>query len=148
MEAIFLGIHLVIGIALIAIVLIQRSSSDGMGLGSGSGTNFMSGRQTANLLTRTTAVLATLFILNSLWLGILATNKSSESLVDQVEAVGKQKDTKPEKDEGTKKDTTNEKDGKSLKNKEEMPSENTTGAAKESDKKAEPESVPAVPVAE
>lgn len=87
MEFIFLIIQLVIAASLIGIVLIQRSSSDGFGLGSGSGSNFMSGRQAANFLTRTTAVLATLFILNSLWLSILATNKGRNTLADEVEAV-------------------------------------------------------------
>lgn len=87
MELIFLIIQLVVAAALIGIVLIQRSSSDGFGLGSGSGSNFLSGRQSANFMTRATAILATVFILNSLWLGILAANRSGVSLVDEVEAV-------------------------------------------------------------
>jgi len=86
MELIFLIIQLILAAALIGIVLMQRSSSDGFGLGSGSGSNFLSGRQSANFLTRTTAVLATLFIFNSLWLGIVAANKSSTTLVDEIEA--------------------------------------------------------------
>lgn len=90
MEAVFLVIHVLVAVALIGIVLIQRSSSDGFGLGSGSGSNFMSGRQTANLLTRTTAILATVFIVNSLWLGILAANKADLSLADQIEKASKQ----------------------------------------------------------
>lgn len=86
MELVFLVIQLIIAAALIGIVLMQRSSSDGFGLGSGSGSNFLSGRQSANFLTRTTAVLATLFIFNSLWLGILAANQSSTTLADEIEA--------------------------------------------------------------
>ncbi len=88
MEQVFLIIHVFIAVALIGIVLIQRSDSDGFGLGSGSGSNFLSGRQTANLMTRATAILATLFILNSLFLSIMAANRANISLVDQIEAAG------------------------------------------------------------
>lgn len=94
MEPFFLVLHVLIATALIGVVLIQRSSTDGFGLGSGSGSNFMSGRQAANFLTRVTAILATLFILNSLWLGWLATHSARMSLADQVEAAADAKNTK------------------------------------------------------
>lgn len=86
MEQILLVVHVFIAVALIGVVLIQRSESDGFGLGSGSGANFLSGRQAASLITRTTAILATLFILNSLVLSIMAANRANVSLVDQIEA--------------------------------------------------------------
>lgn len=85
METVLLVIHVIISLALIGMVLIQRSESDGFGLGSGGGSNFMTGRAAANFLTRTTAILATLFILNSLALGIIAANRSSTSIVDTIE---------------------------------------------------------------
>ena len=54
-------------IALIGVVLIQRSEGGGLGLGGGQGMgSFMTGRGTANLLTRTTAVLGTAFFALSL----------------------------------------------------------------------------------
>ncbi len=87
MEQLFLVIHVLIAVGLIGVVLLQRSDTDGFGLGSGSGANLMSGRQSANFMTRMTAILATLFILNSLWLGILASQKNAVSLMDQIEAV-------------------------------------------------------------
>lgn len=87
MEQVFLIIHVLIAVALIGVVLIQRSENDGFGLGSGSGANLLTGRQTANILTRTTAILATAFMLNSLWLGVLAANIKGASLVDRIEAV-------------------------------------------------------------
>jgi preprotein translocase subunit SecG len=87
METILLVVQLVIALLLIGAVLIQRSDSDGFGMGSGSGSNFMTGRAAASLLTRTTAILATLFILNSLALGIIAHNRSSDSIVGTIEAV-------------------------------------------------------------
>lgn len=85
MEQVLLVIHVIIAIALVGMVLIQRSETDGFGLGSGSGSNLLSGRSTANLLTRTTAILATLFIVNSLALSIMASNRSSTSIVDAIE---------------------------------------------------------------
>src|SRR5579884_3916352 len=59
-------------VALIGVILIQRSEGGGLGIGSSGGMGaFMTGRGTANLLTRTTAVLATLFMLLSLALALL-----------------------------------------------------------------------------
>lgn len=55
---------------LIATVLLQKSEGGGLGMGGGAG--FMSSRGTANLLTRTTSVLAVGFFLTSLFLSWLA----------------------------------------------------------------------------
>ncbi len=67
-----LTLHLLVTLALIGIVLIQRSEGGGLGIGQSQGMGaFMSGRGTANLLTRGTAVLATLFMVLSLVLAIL-----------------------------------------------------------------------------
>lgn len=82
MVQVLLVVQVLVAAALIGIILIQRSDSDGMGLGSGSGSNFMTGRASANLLTRATAILATLFIVNSLVLGILASRGHQPSIVD------------------------------------------------------------------
>lgn len=84
MEQMLLVIQLLLAAALIAVVLLQRSDSDGFGLGSGSNSNFLSGRASANLMTRTTAILAALFIINSLILSIVASNRGAESIVDTV----------------------------------------------------------------
>jgi len=84
MQEILLVVQLILASALIGVVLLQRSESDGFGLGSGNGSNFMSGRASANLLTRTTAVLAALFIINSLVLSIVASRQGHESIVDTV----------------------------------------------------------------
>ena len=69
-------------------MLIQKSDSDGFGLGSGGagGGGMFSARGQANFLTRSTAILATLFILNSLALSIIAANSSDRgSLADRLE---------------------------------------------------------------
>jgi preprotein translocase subunit SecG len=72
MTTVLLIIHLFVTLALIGVVLIQRSEGGGLGIGSSQGMGaFMSGRGTANLLTRTTAVLATIFMLLSLSLALL-----------------------------------------------------------------------------
>ena len=87
MTTILLVIHIIIVVALIGVILIQRSSADGMaGMGGAGGAGFMTGRGTANLLTRTTAVLATLFIVNSLVLAIIAskTERTSGSIIDKI----------------------------------------------------------------
>jgi preprotein translocase subunit SecG len=72
METVVIIVHLIIVLALIGVVLLQRSEG-GLGLGGGGGVSgFMTGRGQANALTRTTAVLAGLFFLTSLVLTIFA----------------------------------------------------------------------------
>ncbi len=71
MIAIILTIHIILCVALIGIVLLQRSEGGLGGLGGGGG-GFMSARGTANLLTRVTAVLAAGFMITSLALTLLA----------------------------------------------------------------------------
>ena len=72
MSTVLLVIHLIVTLALIGVVLIQRSEGGGLGIGSSQGMGgFMTGRGTANLLTRTTAILSTAFMLLSLTLALL-----------------------------------------------------------------------------
>jgi preprotein translocase subunit SecG len=66
MQSVIIVVHLMIVATLIATVLLQKSEGGGLGVGGGAG--FMSSRGTANLLTRTTAVLAVLFFGTSLFL--------------------------------------------------------------------------------
>ncbi|MBP1849993.1 preprotein translocase subunit SecG [Rhizobium halophytocola] len=70
MQTVLIVIHLMIVLALVGVVLIQRSEGGGLGIGGGSG--FMSARGTANALTRTTGILAALFFVTSMALTILA----------------------------------------------------------------------------
>ncbi len=71
MQTVVIAIHLMIVAALIGAVLLQRSEGGGLGIGGGGG--FMTSRGTANLLTRTTAILAGAFFVTSLFLSWLAT---------------------------------------------------------------------------
>jgi preprotein translocase subunit SecG len=70
MQHVIIVIHLMLVLALIGVVLLQRSEGGGLGIGSGGG--FMTSRGTANVLTRATAILAALFFATSLILSILA----------------------------------------------------------------------------
>ena len=70
MQHVVIVIHLMLVLALIGAVLLQRSEGGGLGIGSSGG--FMTSRGTANVLTRTTAILAGLFFVTSLILSILA----------------------------------------------------------------------------
>jgi preprotein translocase subunit SecG len=72
LSTVLLIIHLFVTLALIGVVLIQRSEGGGLGIGSSQGMgSFMSGRGTANLLTRTTAILAMIFMGLSLTLALM-----------------------------------------------------------------------------
>jgi len=70
MLTVLIVIHLLIVLAMIGTVLLQRSEGGGLGIGSTAG--FLTSRGTANVLTRTTAFLAAGFFLTSLLLSILA----------------------------------------------------------------------------
>lgn len=73
MATVLLVIHLMIAAALVGVVLLQRSEGGALGMGeSGGGGGFLTGRGTANLLTRTTAALAAGFFLTSILLTVIA----------------------------------------------------------------------------
>ena len=65
-------LHLLIALALIGVVLLQKSEGGALGMGGGGMSGFMTGRSTANLLTRTTAILAALFFVTSILLVVLS----------------------------------------------------------------------------
>ncbi|MBB3397738.1 preprotein translocase subunit SecG [Rhizobium sp. BK060] len=89
MQTVLIVIHLMIVLALVGVVLIQRSEGGGLGIGGGSG--FMSARGTANALTRTTAILAALFFITSLGLGILNRYESRPTdILNRIPATGGQ----------------------------------------------------------
>ena len=70
MQTVILVIHLLLAVALVGVVLLQRSEGGGLGIGGGGG--LMSVRGTANLLTRITGILAGGFMVTSLVLAIMA----------------------------------------------------------------------------
>ena len=74
MQTVLIVIHLLVVLALIGVVLIQRSEGGGLGIGGGGGGGggFFTARGSANVLTRATAILAVLFFITSLALTIQA----------------------------------------------------------------------------
>ncbi len=82
MTSIFLVIHLLIALALVGVVLVQRSEGGALGgLGGTTMGGMMSGRGTANLLTRTTAILAAAFMVMSLLLAIMASGSQGPTSI-------------------------------------------------------------------
>jgi preprotein translocase subunit SecG len=71
MLTVVIVIHLMIVLALIGVVLLQKSEGGGLGMGGGGG-GFLTSRGTANVLTRATAILALGFFITSLLLSVLA----------------------------------------------------------------------------
>ena len=84
MQTVVIVIHLMIVATLIGSVLLQKSEGGGLGIGGGGGGGgFMSSRGTANLLTRTTAILAAGFFVTSLFLSWLASyDRKPASIID------------------------------------------------------------------
>jgi preprotein translocase subunit SecG len=77
-------IHVLIAAALVGVVMLQKSEGGALGMGGGGMSGFMTGRSTANLLTRTTAVLAIAFFVTSLslvWLN--NAGHAPRSIIDQ-----------------------------------------------------------------
>jgi preprotein translocase subunit SecG len=70
MQTVLIVVHLMIVLAMVGLVLLQRSEGGGLGMGGGGG--FMTTRGSTNMLTRTTAILAAAFFVTSLILSILA----------------------------------------------------------------------------
>jgi preprotein translocase subunit SecG len=74
MSTVLLLIHVMVAIALVGVILLQRSEGGALGIGGGGG--FMTGRSAGNALTKTTAILAACFFATSLGLSILASQHS------------------------------------------------------------------------
>jgi preprotein translocase subunit SecG len=85
MHYVIILIHLMIVVAMVGLVLIQKSEGGGLGMGGGGGGGFMSSRGTANVLTRATAILAALFFATSLFLSWYASlDRKPRSILDST----------------------------------------------------------------
>jgi preprotein translocase subunit SecG len=95
MFQVLIVVHIMIAIALVGVVLVQRSEGGGLGIGASGGMgSFMTARGTTNLLTRTTGILAAAFMVVSLALAIIAgAGRERRSIVDQIPAVPAQPST-------------------------------------------------------
>ena len=85
MTTVLLMMHLLLALALVGVVLIQRSEGGGLGIGGGMG-GLMSGRGTADFLTRTTAILAACFMASSMLLAYVSTRDEAPiSVLEELE---------------------------------------------------------------
>lgn len=114
-----LVIHVFVTIAMIGLILLQKSDGAGpLGIGGGNNNSLFTARGVANILTRSTAVLATLFIGNCLLIGILTNqevNKTSKIFSQPVEKqkkIVKKSIKTSEKQENKSVDKTQEKTNK------------------------------------
>jgi preprotein translocase subunit SecG len=84
MHTVVIVIHLMLVLALIGTVMLQKSEGGGLGIGSSGG--FMTSRGTANVLTRATAILAAGFFVTSLVLSIIAGHERKPTSIIQAPA--------------------------------------------------------------
>ena len=85
MENIVLTLNIILAILLVIVVLLQKSDGGALGIGA-SQESFISSRSAGNFLTKTTAIIATLFIITSVSLTIISNEgKSSLSVLEKIE---------------------------------------------------------------
>ena len=146
MSSVLLVLQLIVAIFLVAVILMQRSNGGALsGLGGGDIGGLLSARSKGNILTRITAVLATLFFVLSIAISIYFSRmevKQTSVVSDVVNNVSAEQETPVNNDAAEAADT-------------EVPAENSASeapAAAESETPAVPESSepaePEVPVAE
>ena len=86
METIFIVLNVILAVILVILVLLQRSEGGALGLGL-SQDNFASTRTVGNFLTKSTAVIAALFIISSISLVILSRGdlEEKQSVIERIE---------------------------------------------------------------
>ena len=85
MENIILALNIFLAILLVAIILLQKSEGGALGLGA-SQDSFISSRSASSVLTKATAIIATLFIITSISLTIISKDEfSSSSVLEKTE---------------------------------------------------------------
>ncbi len=96
MQTVLIVIHLMVVVALVGVVLLQRSEGGGLGIGGGSG--FMTARGAANALTRATGILAIVFFATSLGLSLIARyGERPIDILDRVPATAGDQNGAPER---------------------------------------------------
>ena len=96
MENLILILNIILAILLVGVILLQRSEGGALGLGV-SQDNFISSRSAGSFLTKTTAILAALFIITSISLTIMSKGEfSSTSVLEKIEENDKEDSSEPE----------------------------------------------------
>jgi preprotein translocase subunit SecG len=84
MIILLLAVHILIAITLVGVILLQKSEGGALGMGGGGMSGFMTGRSTANLLTRVTAILAAAFMTTSVLLVVMHNRqRAPQSILEQ-----------------------------------------------------------------
>ena len=84
MLILLLAVHILVAISLVGVVLLQKSEGGALGMGGGGMSGFMTGRSTANLLTRATAILAAAFMTTSVLLVVMHNReRAPRSILEQ-----------------------------------------------------------------
>lgn len=85
MQTLLIVLHVILAVMLVALILLQGGSDELKGLGSSSGTDsIMTPAASAGFLTKLTATLAALFIINCLVLANLSSRDSRKSIADKI----------------------------------------------------------------
>ena len=85
MENFILALNIIFAVLLVLIILLQKSEGGALGIGV-SQDSFVSSRSAGNFLTKTTTIIATLFIITSIMLTILSQKEiSTSSVLEKVE---------------------------------------------------------------
>lgn len=88
MTTFILIIHIVLAIAIIGLVLLQRGTGGGLGLGESGGMGgFATPRSAANILTKATTWCALLFFATSLSLAVLASHKNKSGVLEELQSL-------------------------------------------------------------
>ena len=96
MQTLLIVIELMVAVAMIIFVLLQRSEGGALGMGGGSSLGgLFSPRGAADTLTRTTAILALLFFLTCLGLNVLALHGRNETSILDTPTAGTSAPAKP-----------------------------------------------------
>src|SRR5438552_947205 len=84
MIILLLAIHILVAVSLVGVILLQKSEGGALGMGGGGMSGFMTGRSTANLLTRVTAILAAAFMATSILLVVVHNReRAPRSILEQ-----------------------------------------------------------------
>ena len=86
-------IQLILATLLVVLVLLQGTDNEGLGLGGGGGLGgLMSARGSANLLSRLTAITATLFMIMGVVLTITASVNSEKNILESLPSINSNED--------------------------------------------------------
>ena len=90
-------IQLILAILLVVLVLLQGTDNEGLGLGGGGGLGgMMSARGSANLLSRLTALVASLFMIMSVILTVFASVGSEKNILESLPSINSELETSQE----------------------------------------------------